>query len=158
MTWRAHLIAGLISALLLHILNLADMSPLLLFGAILGSLFPDLDHPQSKAHRAAILMLEMVATMLASSLIALMLCRRLGLSPGLWANLVGFSSAALLFLSFISLIPKLTKHRGAWHNCFGLLCGLIILYSVRSAGLDPLPLLKGFSVAYLSHLLLDALS
>ncbi len=118
-----------------------------LIALIFGSLAPDLDHHASKIRGVV----TSVALLL---LIALLVLPAMGLKTiAVNRTLIAFT----VFILVLAFIPRLFKHRSAWHWIIGLIVGIWGIWVVTEQfRLTSEPLIAAYAIGYISHLLLDA--
>lgn len=151
-SYQTHLIAGISLSFLFYYFIADFLTPttdvifISIFFIFLGSVFPDIDHKNSKIHK-------MVKSFV---VLFLMIIFALLSYPNTTAIVLSSSLVGLGTYSFISALKP--KHRGVVHSfkfCLAssFLVGIFVYFAFQS-------IVPGlfFFVSYFSHLILDALT
>lgn len=150
MNYKGHLLVGFISFCILtgflikHNPNYLNSENILIgfFLCMVGSLAPDIDHPNSKIYKSSMMVSILIGIFIAIST----------------NNLQIAFIIALILLIIVHSLSKL-KHRGITHNGFGVIIVLIGLYAVLLYFNFNSPIiLTLFGITgYLSHIAADYL-
>ena len=153
MNWKAHLLIGMASSILVYLVILKGLTdqvglfdiPFILFLGGFSGLLPDIDHKQSKITRVVTLF-----GILTVIYISYLTTGRTEYSIDWFIALV--SNAILYSLAFIGLLTVLRpRHRGITHTLSFAAVYTVLLYFLT----DSLTIGVVGAVGYVSHLLVD---
>lgn len=140
----------------IHISNTAKFMIPLLSGAVLGSLIVDIDSKRSKASQY----FAKILTIIVLSTIILNLFIRYGIDIKGTTSLVGKylnmivsyfkSSIYMVLFAVLTILGKLSPHRGFTHKWFGTVCFIITGYMSMNR-----IMFIGFSLGYILHIIAD---
>ena len=140
----------------IQISNTAKFMMPMVTGALLGSLIVDIDSKRSQASQA----FAKVLTAVVISVIGLKLFMKYGIDYKGTTTLAGkylnmmlsymTSSKGMLLFATITILGKLSPHRGFTHKWFGTFCFLMAGYLSMNR-----IMFVGFSIGYVLHLLAD---
>lgn len=148
MTGKTHVSIGIATALTISANQTNESKLIIVLFSIIGSLLPDLDHPQAKLNQKLLIFKNNL------SRITLYLCLSL-LFLYLYLENNNFSNnKIILVVGIFFLLLALSTHRGFTHSLLGLVTSSIIIkYLSLKYGL--IDIYIGFFIGYLMHLVAD---
>lgn len=144
MTGKTHIAIGIAAGLTISS-DLPVEQQLILIGAsVIGSLFPDLDHPKAKLNQKLLLFnnnfYRVIFYLFLSSIFMFLY--------------FFIKSSFFGLLAIITFLIGLSNHRGFTHSIFGfLICAYIVKIGSIEYGLPSV--YSGFTIGYILHLIAD---